>query len=56
MQYLCVHMQGEDVVQDAIRQQQVEAGVPKLIATAMFSYQGNSKEVRWDTVFQSQQG
>ena len=34
-------MQGEDVVHDAIRQQQVEAGVPKLIAAAMSRYDGN---------------
>ena len=39
------------MVHDAIRQQQVEAGVPKLIAAAMSRYQGNSEEVLWATLF-----
>lgn len=43
--------QGEDVMHDAIRRQQVEAGVPALIATALKSYQGQNEEVLWAALF-----
>lgn len=43
--------QGEDVVHDAIRQQQVEAGVPALIAAALTRYQGQNEEVLWAALF-----
>lgn len=36
---------------DAIRQQQVEAGVPMLIASALTSYQGQHEEVLWAALF-----
>lgn len=44
-------MQGDDVVHDAIRQQQVEAGVPALIAAALRRYQGQHEEVLWAALF-----
>ena len=43
--------QGEDVMHDAIRQQQVEAGVPALIATALTAYEGQNEEVLWAALF-----
>lgn len=43
--------QGEDVMHDAIRQQQVQAGVPALIATALTDYQGQNEEVLWAALF-----
>ncbi|KAL3137014.1 hypothetical protein ABBQ32_006605 [Trebouxia sp. C0010 RCD-2024] len=43
--------QGDDVVHDAIRQQQVEAGVPALIAAALRRYQGQHEEVLWAALF-----
>ena len=36
---------------DAIRRQQVEAGVPDLIAKALDSYQGQNEEVLWAALF-----
>lgn len=44
-------LQGDDVVHDAIRQQQVEAGVPALIAAALARYQGQHEEVLWAALF-----
>ena len=44
-------VQGDDVVHDAIRQQQVEAGVPALIAAALTRYQGQHEEVLWAALF-----
>lgn len=43
--------QGDDVVHDAIRQQQVEAGVPLLTAAALAKYQGQHEEVLWAALF-----
>ena len=43
--------QGEDVMHDAIRRQQVEAGVPALIASALTSYEGQNEEVLWAALF-----
>lgn len=39
------------MVHDAIRQQQVEAGVPALIAAALTQYQGQHEEVLWAALF-----
>jgi len=39
------------VVHDTIRQQQVEAGVPALIAAALSRYQGQNEEVLWAALF-----
>ena len=36
---------------DAIRRQQVEAGVPALIASALTSYEGQNEEVLWAALF-----
>ena len=47
----CEVLQGDDVVHDAIRQQQVEAGVPALIAAALAQYQGQHEEVLWAALF-----
>ena len=44
-------LQGDDVVHDAIRQQQVEAGVPALIAAALKRYEGQHEEVLWAALF-----
>ncbi|DBA73902.1 TPA: hypothetical protein ACH3X2_009553 [Trebouxia sp. C0005] len=43
--------QGEDVVHDAIRQQQLDAGVPALIAAALAKYKGQNEEVLWAALF-----
>ena len=43
--------QGEDVMHDAVRQQQVEAGVPALIASALTAYEGQNEEVLWAALF-----
>lgn len=43
--------QGDDVVHDAIRQQQVEAGVPLLTAAALARYEGQHEEVLWAALF-----
>ncbi len=43
--------QGEDVVHDAIRQQQLDAGVPALIAAALTKYKGQNEEVLWAALF-----
>ena len=47
----CFLPQGEDVVHDAIRQQQVEAGVPALIAGALSRFEGQNEEVLWAALF-----
>ncbi|KAL0025671.1 hypothetical protein WJX77_003216 [Trebouxia sp. C0004] len=43
--------QGEDVVHDAIRQHQLDAGVPALIAAALTKYKGQNEEVLWAALF-----
>lgn len=45
------NLQGDDVVHDAIRQQQVEAGVPLLTAAALARYKGQHEEVLWAALF-----
>jgi len=56
LQAMCIYAfllswQGEDVVHDAIRQQQLDAGVPALIAAALTKYKGQNEEVLWAALF-----